>query len=263
MSALPTIAHISQIQDETRTVRTFVLDMDMERAEPGQFVMVWLPGVDEKPMSIAHPTPLTITVNRIGPFSTALHQMRRGDQVGVRGPYGRGFSLCQDRPALLVAGGCGAAPLYFLGERAVEQGVTTTVALGARTALDLLYVERFRALGVDLHLATNDGSLGHEGPVTDLVNQLTNHPTDQPTIYTCGPEPMLAALLRFCRQHDLPGQFSVERYMKCGFGVCGQCALDGLLVCQDGPVLTVEQLKSVHDFGRFRRSATGRRLPIR
>ena len=268
---LPQTVRIREVRDETRTVRTFVLDAAMPEAEPGQFVMLWLPGVDEKPISIAHPAPLTVTVARVGPFSTALHQRKAGDRVGWRGPYGRGFSLRQDRPALLVAGGYGAAPLYFLATRAVARGLPTTVALGARTALDLLYVEQFRALEVDLLLATDDGSLGHRGYITDLItqptNQLTNHPTNQltnhPTIYACGPEPMLVTLHRLCREHGIPGQLSVERYMKCGFGICGQCALDGLLVCQDGPVFDVEQLDGLHDFGQVHRSATGRRLPIR
>jgi dihydroorotate dehydrogenase electron transfer subunit len=74
---------------------------------------------------------------------------------------------------------------------------------------------------------------------------------------------MLVALHRFCLERGIPGQFSVERYMKCGFGVCGQCALDELLVCQDGPVFTVEQLAGLQDFGHVHHSATGRRLPVR
>nr|HID12973.1 hypothetical protein [Anaerolineae bacterium] len=96
-----------------------------------------------------------------------------------------------------------------------------------------------------------------------LTNQPTNQLTNQPTIYACGPEPMLVALRRLCRERTIPGQLSVERYMKCGFGICGQCALDGYLVCQDGPVFDVEQLDGLRDFGHAHRSATGRRLPIR
>jgi len=74
---------------------------------------------------------------------------------------------------------------------------------------------------------------------------------------------MLVTLHRLCRERSIPGQLSVERYMKCGFGICGQCALDGLLVCQDGPVFDVEQLDGLRDFGHVHRTATGRRLPIR
>lgn len=259
---LPTIARIRRIYDESRTVRSFELDMALPQAEPGQFVLLWLPGVDEKPMSVAHPDPLTLTVMRVGPFSTALHNARVGDMLGVRGPYGHGFSLHKGKPALLVAGGCGAAPLYFLARRAVEQGIPTTVVLGARRASELIYADRFRALGVELLIATDDGSLGFKGTaVACAIQALADRPA--PSLYACGPERMLAALVNLCRQRNIPGQFSVERYMKCGFGLCGQCALDGLLVCQDGPVLTAEQLQGLHDFGRFRRSATGRKLPVK
>ena len=260
---LPQTVRIREIRDDTRTIRTFVLDAEIPEAEPGQFVMLWLPGVDEKPMSIACPAPLTLTVARVGPFTTALYGRKVGDRVGWRGPYGHGFSLCEDRPALLVSGGCGVGPLYFVAARAIEHGVATTVAAGARTALDLPYVEQFRALGVDLVLATDDGSFGHRGYVTELVDRLTDRPTDRPAIYACGPEQMLVAIHRLCRERSLPGQFSLERYMKCGFGICGQCAIDGYLVCQDGPVFDVEQLDGLRDFGRTHRSATGRRLPIR
>lgn len=260
---LPQTVVIRQIRDDTRAIRTFVLDAEVPDAEPGQFVMLWLPGVDEKPMSIAHPSPLTVTVARVGPFSTALHQRKVGDRVGWRGPYGRGFSLQQDRPALLVSGGCGVGPMYFLATQTIERGIPTTVALGAQTTLDLLYVQRFRALGVDLALATDDGSTGYKGYVTDLASQLADHLAGQPTIYACGPEPMLVALHKLCRGHGIPGQFSLERYMKCGFGICGQCALDGFLVCQEGPVFDAQQLDGLRDFGRVHRTATGRRLPIR
>ncbi len=261
---LPQTVRIREIRDEARTIRTFVLDAEIPDAEPGQFIMLWLPGVDEKPMSIAQPSPLTITVARVGPFSTELYQRQVGDQVGWRGPYGCGFSLpaSQNHPALLVSGGYGVGPLYFLAMQAVEHGIPTTVALGARTALDLPYVEQFRALKVDLILATDDGSLGHRGYITDAISEFTTRNSEF-TIYACGPEPMLVTLHRLCRERDIPGQLCLERYMKCGFGICGQCSLDGLLVCQDGPVLDAVQLDDLQDFGHTHRSATGRQMPIR
>lgn len=261
--SLPEIVRIADVWDETRTIRTFVLDAELqEDAQPGQFVMLWLPGIDEKPFAVAIPDPLTVTVARVGPFSTALHGLQVGDRVGWRGPYGRGYRLYENRSALLVAGGYGAAPLYFLAMRSVERGIPTSVALGARRALDLLYVDRFRELRVDLVIATDDGSAGRRGYVTDAASQVIAAEPEV-AVYACGPEPMLVALHRLCLEHRIPGQFSLERYMKCGFGICGQCALDDLLVCQDGPVLTGEQLERAQDFGRVHRSATGRALPIR
>jgi dihydroorotate dehydrogenase electron transfer subunit len=255
---LPKTVRISEIIDETRTIKTFILDSAIE-AQPGQFVMLWLPGVDEKPISIAMPDPLTLTVAKVGPFSVALHQCKIGDTLGWRGPFGRAFRLDATRPALLVGGGYGAAPLYFLAAEAVTRGTATMVALGARRADDLIFVERFRQLGVKLFLATEDGSLGVKGYVTEALNGAL---AEQPAIYACGPEGMLVALHRLCHERDLPGQLSVERYMKCGFGVCGQCALDEILVCTDGPVLDVEQLDGKQDWGRFHRNVTGRRLPV-
>jgi len=259
---LPQTVRIRTIRDDARTIRTFVLDAEVPEAEPGQFVMLWLPGVDEKPMSIAHPAPLTVTVARVGPFTTALHGRKVGDRMGWRGPYGRGFSLHENRGALLVSGGCGVGPLYFLATQAIEQGIPTAVAIGARTALDLPYVKQFRTLGVDLILATDDGSAGFKGFVTDAILQSATC-NSQSAIYGCGPERMLVALHRLCRERSIPGQLSLERHMKCGFGICGQCAMDGYLVCQDGPVFDVEQLDGLRDFGHAHRSATGRLLPIR
>ena len=261
---LQQVVAIREIRDETRTVRTFVLDAEVPEAEPGQFVMLWLPGVDEKPMSIAWPAPLTVSVNRVGPFSEALHRRKAGDRVGWRGPLGRGFALSEDTAPLLVAGGCGGAPILFLANTALRNGLPVTVALGSRTASDLLFCSRFREMGVKLAAATDDGSEGHHGLVTDLIPQLCSELDERnPVIYACGPEPMLATVQRFCSEHDIPGQLSLERYVKCGFGLCGQCALDGLLVCQDGPVFDAEQLDNLRDFGHFHLSATGRRLPIR
>ena len=259
---LPAPARIETIEEENRQIRTFVLGLELPAAEPGQFVMVWLPGVDEKPMSIAHPAPLTVIVASVGPFTIRLHQRKVGDTVGWRGPYGRGFSLRQDIPALLLGGGCGVGPMRFLATRAVKLGIPTTVAIGARTENELACVGDFQMLGTDLILTTDDGSRGHQGYVTQAIEMFAAK-NPQLAVYACGPEPMLVAIHKACRKKGIPGQLSLERYMKCGFGICGQCSLDGFLVCQDGPVFDIEQLDGLRDFGQARRTATGRRLPLR
>src|SRR5512137_1762876 len=123
LTMLPRTVRIAEVLEETRTVKTFILDDEVD-AQPGQFVMLWLPGVDEKPISIAAPDPLTLTVCRVGPFSDALHQCRAGDLVSWRGPFGKPFRLDATRPALLVGGGYGAAPLYFLAAQAMARGVS-------------------------------------------------------------------------------------------------------------------------------------------
>ena len=266
---LPQTVKILEIIEETRAVKTFVLDVSLPSAEPGQFVMLWLPGVDEKPISIAASSPLTLAVARVGPFSMALHACSVGDYVGWRGPYGRPFQLRHGRPAILVGGGYGGAPLHLLARCALADGLPAeqvVVALGARRQDHLTFIDRFHALGIAPIIATDDGSVGYKGYVTDAVfDYLDQHPalnSQSPVIYGCGPEGMLVALYRIARERGMDAQLSVERYMKCGFGVCGQCAMDGLLVCLDGPVLTLDQLDGVQDFGRYHRSATGRRMPV-
>jgi dihydroorotate dehydrogenase electron transfer subunit len=260
--SLPQTVRIREIREDTLTIRTFVLDTEVPGAAPGQFVMIWLPGLDEKPMSIAHPAPLSVTVASVGPFTMKLHEKKVGDTIGWRGPYGRGFSLRDDVPALLLGGGCGVGPMRFLATHAVERGVQTTVAIGARTGSELACVGDFQTLGTNLILTTDDGTRGHQGYVTQAISMFAaDHP--EFAVYACGPEPMLVAIHKLCREQDIPGQLSLERYMKCGFGICGQCSLDGFLVCQDGPVFDVEQLDGLRDFGRARRTATGRRLPLR
>jgi dihydroorotate dehydrogenase electron transfer subunit len=264
---LPETVKITRIFDDTRTVRTFILDASLPEAKAGQFVMLWLPNVDEKPISIAAPDPLTLTIARVGPFSIALHQCSPGDLLGWRGPFGRPFVLDRERPAILVGGGYGSAPLHFLATQARACGLSTkeiAVMLGARREDQLVYVEQFRELGLEPLVATDDGSVGYKGYVTDVVTRyLETRPAGvAPVIYGCGPEGMLVALYRIAREWDVEAQLSVERYMKCGFGLCGQCAMDGLLVCLDGPVFSLDQLDGVQDFGSYHRSATGRRMPV-
>jgi len=244
--SLPQVARIVQIVDESPRVRTLVFDLSMT-AEPGQFVMAWLPGVDEKPFSLMRANPVTLAIARVGPFSSAVHRLGVGDRLWLRGPLGQPFILPPietDQPPaggtnrealLLVAGGYGVAPLHFLAERARAQDWEVWVVIGAETAADVILADRFVALGAQVRIATEDGSRGEQGLATDAVERLLDS-TRFRMVYACGPEPMLDAVERLARRYHLPAQLSYERYMRCGFGVCGSCARKGWLVCRDGPV---------------------------
>jgi dihydroorotate dehydrogenase electron transfer subunit len=227
------IVHVSEAGSRGVTIE---LDLRLE-ARPGQFVMVWLPGVDEKPFSLVDDDPATLTVVRVGPFTERMQRLRPGGQVYLRGPLGNGFSLAGERP-LLVGGGCGAAPLAFLAKLLRGAGLPVTVALGAQTGRELLLEERFAGLGASLLVTTEDGSAGEQGLVTEAaVRRLAAGQHDQ--VYACGPEPMLARVVELCRTYSVPGELSWEAYMRCGIGVCGSCDRgDGLLVCRDGPVFS-------------------------
>ena len=230
---LPRAYRIAEVRVENPTVRTLVLDGTVE-STPGQFVMAWLPGLDEKPFSPSSITPLAITIQRVGPFTTTLHALAPGDRIWLRGPFGRGFTRC-DGPLLLICGGCGAAPLLHLAQTARRAGRAVHAVLGARTAAGLFFQERYAALGCTVHLSTDDGSAGFKGTAIDLAGSLlARHHVD--TIYACGPEPMLDAVYLLASSRALPCQLSYEAYMRCGIGVCGSCARGGCLVCRDGPV---------------------------
>jgi dihydroorotate dehydrogenase electron transfer subunit len=157
--------------------------------------------------------------------------------VGVRGPFGTGWPVAPGR-ALLVGGGYGAAPLHFLARSLLAAGGSVEAALGARSAADILFADRFGRLGVPLRLATEDGSSGMKGRVTDVVEPLlATGRFDR--LCACGPEPMLARLEVICRAAGVPAELSHEAYMRCGIGICGACEHEGRLVCMDGPVFSI------------------------
>jgi len=207
--------------------------------------MLWLPGVDEKPFSISGNDPLMFTVSRVGPFSEALHALGPGSTLWVRGPFGKGFSLVSGN-SLLVGGGYGAAPLAFLAHAltSLDAGACIEVALGARTSKDLLFVERFRDLDVPVHAVTEDGSEGMRGLVTDLVRPLLATGRFS-SLRACGPEAMLETLAGECRSAAVAVELSYEAYMRCGLGLCGACEHAGRLVCMDGPVFSLVEVRNV------------------
>jgi dihydroorotate dehydrogenase electron transfer subunit len=230
-------AAIREIRDEARDTRTFVLDLALP-SEPGQFVMVWVPRLDEKPFCVAGDDPLALTIRRVGPLTEELFRKRAGDRLWLRGPLGHGFSAVGTK-MLLVGGGYGAAPLGFLCRRAAAAGCASVLAVGARTAADLLVPEEARRWAREVRTATEDGSAGHRGLVTDVASAfLGGERFDR--VCACGPEAMLEAVRRLALAAGLPCELSYEGYMRCGMGICGSCERDGRLVCSDGPVFGFE-----------------------
>jgi dihydroorotate dehydrogenase electron transfer subunit len=238
-TSLPQVSRVAGRTNESSKVCTLVLDRHLE-AKPGQFVMAWLPGLDEKPFSLVGSAPVTLTVAQVGPFSTAIHGLEIGDRLWLRGPLGQPFTLPgtaspKAESLLFMGGGYGVAPLHYLAEHAQAVGWPVHMIIGARTAEDVVFANRFAALGAGVTITTDDGSLGQRGVVTDAAEALLDK-RGFAALYACGPEPMLDAVERLARARQLPAQLSYERYMRCGFGVCGSCAREGWLVCRDGPV---------------------------
>ncbi len=233
-AGLPRSARLLEVRSENYRTKTFVLDAALG-AQPGQFAMLWLPGLDEKPFSLLDSDPLAFTIAAVGPFTRALHTLAAGDKVWFRGPFGTGFTA-RGRDHVLVGGGYGAAPLLLLAREMLALGDRVRVVLGARTAADLLLVDATRHASAEVHVTTDDGSAGTRGRVTDVVGPM--FVADRPDrLYACGPHPMLHALEALCLEHRVPAQLSWEAYMRCAIGICGSCEHDGRLLCADGPVL--------------------------
>lgn len=266
----PEVLTVEAVEREGPGVVTLRFDESHDVA-PGQFGMWWVPGVDEIPMSYAADD--AILVRDVGEATAALCGMEPGDRVGVRGPFGEPFDVPSSDELVVVGGGTGMAPVAVLAETASRAGADVTVLIGAATADQVAYDDRLAAVA-DVGVATEDGTQGHEGLVTDLLDAVLvdgdgGGGTGDPAVgldavapqhvATCGPEPMMAAVLdRFA---DRPGdvQVCLERYMKCGIGICGSCCIDddGSPVCADGPVYRAPAVVD-GEFGLYHRDAAGR-----
>ncbi len=245
---LPKALKIIDIRVENVYTKTLILD-DSLMAHPGQFIMAWLPNLEDKPFSLADADPISLTIAAIGPFSRALYQLQVGDWLWVRGPLGRGYDLPPDpssgEPILLIGGGYGVAPLLFLARRALAAGYHVSAIIGARSGGDLLLVSAFEVLNVPLWLTTEDGSVGMRGRVTDAISlALAESPGQPKTVYACGPTGMLEAVATRCTVENIRMQLGWEAHMRCGIGLCGSCEVgQGWLTCLDGPVFPFNPLK--------------------
>ena len=240
--SLFTVEHTRQLTADTYEM---VLSGDTSAiTAPGQFVEIELPGKFlRRPISICNWTDeaLMLLVKVVGEGTKDLVRSVPGTELDVLSGLGNGFDISKagEHP-VLAGGGIGIAPLYGLAQRMLDAGMTPTVALGFRTAKDVYYLEEFAKLGCRLLVATEDGSAGTKGFVTDCIKAVP----ECDYVLTCGPLPMLKAV------HSLPqlkdGQFSFEARMGCGFGACMGCTIptkDGYKrVCKDGPILFKEEI---------------------
>ncbi len=238
---------IAETWEEAGNIKAFRFNETLNFI-PGQFIMLWIPNVGEKPFSLADKD--LILVKKVGPFTSKLFELGEGDYVWIRGPYGRGFTP-KGKKIALIAGGIGIPPLYALVKHFGNDFEKITLIYGARSK------EEFALLDIENYVdeivfTTDDGSFGLKGFPTDVLRRRKG---EFDYVYTCGPEIMMAKVLEIMNFKNV--QVSAERYMKCGIGVCGSCALGKYLVCKDGPVFYGEELKET-ELGRFKRSPDGR-----
>ncbi len=251
---------IAAIRHENYSLRTFTFDFPL-KARPGQFVMLTIFGQGEKPFSIQDVTDssFSMTIKNIGPLTDCLFQMNVGDLVSFRGPYGKSFSTETGR-ILLVGGGYATPPLHFQAKILRELSVEYLVNInGARSRDDLLYIDDFTDMCDRSLVATDDGSLGHRGTSVDVMGDVLKEEGFD-YIYISGPEKMMKAAVELARQYHVPFEVNLERYMKCGVGICGSCVMDphGFILCVEGPVVDSTKIDQLEEFGVSHRDKTGR-----
>lgn len=243
-------AYITDKVIENPYTVTFALESHMYH-KAGQFIMVCIPGLGEKPFTIAgyKKGKICITVRNVGKFTNALTSLKVGDFVKIRGPYGNGFTLTNK--ALLVAGGAGLACLASIANELFDYHVI----YGERSDDYIIYKKVFPKDNITHY--TLDGSYGIKGTALDGFKDYLLSGKEFNRIYCCGPELLMYEVAKICEDKALCASFSIERFMKCGVGICGQCVCGGNLVCKDGPVFDANELLSISDFGKRKLSKSG------
>jgi NAD(P)H-flavin reductase len=258
------VSHEAETHDVV-TLRVEPLRGTVPDFQPAQFAMIGVAGVGEVPISISSAcddhTAHAYTLRRAGAVTNALADLRVGDVVTVRGPFGRPWNLARasGRHAVFIAGGIGIAPLRaaiaFTASSVGEAPARLSVLVGASTPADHLYGSWLDALsvrGVDVRRAVDrvDGSnqwAAHVGLVTDLIGPAIAGSADGSDVaaYACGPDVMMVATIATLRHHGVAAsdiEVTLERNMQCANGWCGHCQLGPLLLCRDGPVATAAEL---------------------
>lgn len=234
---------------------TFLLlqsDEPLEEIKAGQFVQVRVDDAQHtylrRPISIHdvdyQNCTMTLLVQRVGEGTNKMSDTEIGDSLNIIYPLGNGFTLPEDKneKVLLVGGGIGIAPLFYLGKMLKDKGVDFKFLLGGRSKTDLIMLDEFASVG-EVLITTNDGSLGEEGFVTQH-SVWKKERFDK--IYTCGPKPMMMALAKMARENDIWCEVSLENLMACGLGACLCCVentIEGnVCVCKEGPVMNINKL---------------------
>ena len=257
----PEIVKITRVIDEADGIKSIFLSKKLE-AKPGQFVMLWIPRMDEKPFALAYlGDRFGLTVAAVGPFSSKLCSMKVGDEIGFRGPYGTNYNLNNNlEKIVMIGGGYGAASLALLAEQAIKNGIEVIFINGARTKDKLIYENRIKKLARNFIITTDDGSYGTKGRTTDALEEvLRKEKIDK--VFACGPEMMLKKVADICVKNNMDCEISIERYMKCGFGICGHCCVDpiGIRVCVEGPVIDAKLAQQLTEFGNYHRLKSSRK----
>lgn len=218
---------------------------------PGQFVNIRVKGEEiflRRPISICNydniNNEIWLIIKNVGKGSNILCKTERGEVIDILLPLGRGFTLPKttNSKILLLGGGVGTAPLYFLGKWLKMLDIRPSFLLAARTKDELFFIEEFKKLG-NVYISTDNGTEGSKGLITE--NKLLEESWDN--FYVCGPAPMMKAIARIARERNIECEVSLENRMACGLGACLCCVEDtvrgNVCTCTEGPVFNIKNLK--------------------
>ncbi len=246
------IGEVYEIRQLTQTIREYNarLKEDMEPV-PGQFAMLWIPRVGEIPLSFADYSKQTarLIISRVGRVTSYIHEnISKGSKILLRGPLGRGFTIHSKRSCLLIGGGYGLAPLYYLAKILKENNCRLKTLLGFKHSEDVFYVNEFGQVS-EVHVSTEDGGKGFKGTVIDMLEKIFKEEESFDVVYACGREEMLMRVVQECVKRNIDVEISLERQIKCGLGICGSCSIEplGLRVCRDGPVFKGDILLQIKE----------------
>jgi len=270
-----TIVQNERIAQSTYRIR-FAAPTIARRITPGQFVMLRIAGCDDpllgRPLALydtvlsstGEPTGLDIVYLVLGKMTARLAALRPGQELDVWGPLGNGFPVSSARHLLLVAGGIGQTPFPAVAQealgkrtygdppRSATQSESVTLLYGARSATYLAGLDDFERIGLSVLVSTDDGSRGHHGLVTDLLERELFHPSPSRQILCCGPEPMMERVCKIARAAEVPCLVSLETPMACGIGICFSCVAkvrdsaggwDYKRTCVEGPVFEASKIE--------------------
>lgn len=227
-------------------------DGPLPEIRPGQFVQALVSGSPStflrRPLSVhdidSSSNTISLLIQTAGPGTDRLSRLRPGEKLNLVYPLGNTFTLPHEgEKVLLTGGGCGMAPLLYLGRKISETGAELHFAIGFRNRERVIEHEEYSKIG-QVHLATEDGSAGFKGVVSDLpaFREMT-----WDKVYSCGPEPMMKAVAAECQRRDIFCEVSLENLMACGMGICLCCIVPttrgNLCSCTDGPVFNIRDLK--------------------
>ncbi|TVP41619.1 dihydroorotate dehydrogenase electron transfer subunit [Candidatus Nitrosocosmicus arcticus] len=260
------LVKIEDVSIETPTVKTiFFKDSLSSVSKPGQFLMVWIPRKEELPLSVMISDKkkyAAITIKKNGYGSTSLFNKDIGDRIGIRGPFGNSFSCNKAlNNVIFLGGGTGLVPLVRLLYYIKGYDSKFTFIMGAKTKSEIMFTELInewaKVKKIDLHIATEDGSLGAKGYPTDILRDFLSVHKDIDMIYTCGPELMMKKAYDLATKYSVHMEASIERYMKCGIGICSSCCINDKLVCVDGTIFNEIKIQKLTEFGVSYRNKSG------